>query len=467
MIRNRSFLLLLAVAACGEEGSLGLAGAALAIVAPSADGVSNDLDARIAWTALPGAEAYDVTLYLDAAATIPGESVRTGQVTETRFPLPDGAVRWAVVEALGPFGVAFARTPPLRFLVRALPGEFPRFTAVRHDPSRMQGGYFLFNILDLAPPTPDRRVTGFGLANVHGEVVWFSTRFAEDIRLLPNGNFLLNTRFAGESHQRAVEMTPDGAIVWQSRDGVFPHHEVGIGPDGHVLYLLYTHKDVGGEIYEGDGLELVEQSTGSVLWSWNIFDHLSTDEIDPIDIATPGRSGSGWDWTHSNAAVWDPARSLVWVSVRSLDRILGVDYPSGNVRVTLGEGGLGGEGLVSHQHAPSIDPDGSILVFDNGNRRTPSFTRVVRLLWDETAGTVAETFEWREAPDFFDPAVGDVDRLPNGNILVTSGARSRLVEITPAGESVWEMSQPNARFWFYRSERIDAAQIPPGVLPFD
>ncbi|MHC4451547.1 MAG: hypothetical protein ACYS0E_15660 [Planctomycetota bacterium] len=59
-------------------------------------------------------------------------------------------------------------------------------------------------------------------------------------------------------------------------------------------------------------------------------------------------------------------------------RLIGIDYPSGDVRITLGEG------LMSHQHAPEIQPDGSILVGENrlAQRGPHRHDRRVRALGD-------------------------------------------------------------------------------------
>ncbi len=137
--------------------------------------------------------------------------------------------------------------------------------------------------------------------------------------------------------------------------------------------------------------------------------------------------------------MWDEKRSLIWVSLRHLSRIIAIDYPSGNIREVFGDGGLGGAALASFQHAPEIQSDGQILFFDNGNTRTVQESRIVQFQWDEVNDTVAESFVWKTAPSFFDRAVGDADRLPNSNILVTSGTNARLIEITTAGDVVWDM----------------------------
>ncbi len=60
-----------------------------------------------------------------------------------------------------------------------------------------------------------------------------------------------------------------------------------------------------------------------------------------------------------------------------------------------------------------------------------------RIVWEYPGDGVDDPFKTY--------AMGDADRLPNGNTLVTSGSliatdsRSRIMEITPDGDKVWEI----------------------------
>ena len=471
---------LVLLAACSGDSGSGTPPSDGRLVSPSPDGVANVERPTLRWTPSERAAGYRVLLFADPERTALLESVETTETSWTvANPLEDGDEIHARVEILGEDGATLGQRDS-RFAIVIVPDDFPTFEIVNHDPVRSQGGYTLFNLQDPLPPNPDNRVAALVLVNPAGEIVWFLQRprgFLTDCRVLDNGNLLVIER-PDLFLPRGIEVTWDGTEVWRSPEGSLPHHELGTGPDGHVLYLTAIARDVLGTSWEGDGMELVDRTTNEILWSWDIFDHVSTSEFDPFDLLLPGFSNLGADWTHSNGAVWDPARSVIWVSVRNLDRMLAVDYPSGQVRATIGEGGLGGEGFMHHQHSPEVQEDGSILYFDNGGRGR-EFSRVAIFDWDEAAGTVEETFAWREEPDFFDGSVGDADRLPNGNILVTSGTAanfptpkpSRIFELTPAGEIVWDLRTTGAfrllGFWIYRAEHVEPAEIPPGVVPFD
>jgi outer membrane protein assembly factor BamB len=139
-----------------------------------------------------------------------------------------------------------------------------------------------------------------------------------------------------------------------------------------------------------------------------------------------------------------------------------VEYPSGAIRYTLG-----GDGSISHTHAPEVQADGSILLFDNGNGHLPRESTVKIFDLDEATGVFTEIFRWGDDPPLYDFALGDADRLGNGNILATFGVTANLIEITPDGRKVWELDVDDTGvFWVYRTHQVPEERIPPGVLPF-
>jgi hypothetical protein len=458
---------LLVLAACdGAALDVGLQSDTLRVVSPSSGGATPEARPWITWTRV-GTASYRLRVYADAAlGQLLEEQLVTGFGARLRTTLVDGQVAYAVVEALDAAGQVLQVGEVSRFKCVLLPPEFPRPRLVLHDAPRAQGGYKLFNLTRGSVPI-------MGLVNEAAEVVWWYRHPGEgglsDARVLPNGNltFIVRTlaNEAGERFGTGYEITWDGQVVWQSRPGVDVHHELGPGPGGNYLYLTWVFKEVAGVTYEGDGLELVDPATNQVLWEWNIFDHYDPADWVVPEAERPGLSGRGVDWSHANAAVWDPDRSLIWVSVRHFDHFIGIDYPSGQIAVVLGNRGLGGPDLVSHSHAPEVQADGSLLFFDNGNTRTPQFSSARIITFDAQAGTTETTFVWHDTPPFYDRAVGDADRQPNGNILVTAGVSGRIIEITPQGDKVWELAIDDPDTWFYRTQQVDESLIPPTILP--
>ena len=142
--------------------------------------------------------------------------------------------------------------------------------------------------------------------------------------------------------------------------------------------------------------------------------------------------------------------------------------------------GLGGEGgdfemppeaRFYHQHSPELQPNGHLLLFDNGTGRPEAeggqFSRALELELDEQAMTARAVWSYRHEPDLYCPIWGDADRLPNGNTLVVFGTRTegeatRWVEVTPEGEVVWEVELLPSGWGTYRAERLRPG-LPPGA----
>ena len=464
---------LLLLAACGERNET--AAFLAELLSPSNGGVAGSRQPELRWSRPIGAASYQVSCYADAKETILLE--RSGRIRDAAHRvsrlLDDGQVVHVRVEAFGLFGDSLGVGPPSRFRVRARPDWIPEFEVVTLKAGLSQGGYRLHNVMSFKTPPGEPRVFGLVLVNLAGEVLWWYQApgggRVSDARILANGNLLVSGAFGPvRGIGSAAELTWAGEIVWRAPPEAPIHHEVGPGPDGTVLYLTYTEKEIDGVLYKGDGVEIVEPSSNEVLWEWDIFDHLDPRTHPSPELNEEVEAGESLDWTHSNAAVWDEERGLIWVSVRHLDRIIGIGYPSGEITVTLGAGGLGGSDLMSHQHAPEMQPDGAILFYDNGNLRQPQYSRAVEIVFDQDAGSLEEVWEWRGVPDFYDFAVGDADRLQNGNTLITSGTHARLIEVTRSGEIAWDLrAEEEGRWLIYRADWVDPEQVPAEVRPFD
>jgi len=461
------FLLL---AACSRDSDVTAFQAAFRIISPSPDGVANEARPLVRWTQVPGSFSYRVRVYADAtrATLLEQEEVRAEEARLTG-PLADGRSVYVEVQSV-PSGL---RTGLRRFRILLLPESFPALELVRDDAARSQGGYKLFNLLDIKTPPGEDKVPAMVLVNRAGEVVWWYVHpgkgILTDPRVLPGDTLTFIVRDNVDPKNTTsvgYEITWDGTVVWRSRPGALLHHELAPGPDSMRLYMVYLSETVGGVSYESDGLELVDPATNQVLWTWSVLDHFRPQDFQVPEIDHEGLSHLGVDWSHANAAVWDPARSLIWVSIRHFDRIVGVDYPSGEIRVTLGKGGLGPPDAMSHQHAPEVEEDGSILFWDNGNTHVPPVSRVKMFSFDESSAAFAPVFEWEDDPPFFDFALGDADRLPNGDILATAGVSGRVIEIDLEGRIVWELRMDVSRHWIYRTQQVPDALIPSSVLPF-
>lgn len=100
-----------------------------------------------------------------------------------------------------------------------------------------------------------------------------------------------------------------------------------------------------------------------------------------------------------------------------------------------------GPGELSYQHQPSFLSNNNILVFDNGRNRKRS--RIVEV----DPRTKKITWEYIGDPpeSFYTKTRGGVQRLPNGNTLITETNKGRVFEITRDKKIVWEFFNPKLR----------------------
>ncbi len=127
----------------------------------------------------------------------------------------------------------------------------------------------------------------------------------------------------------------------------------------------------------------------------------------------------------------------------------------------------------SHMIPCGLPGEGNILVFDNGGesgyggpqdfpRYTREYSRVVEI--DPITCEIVWQYGSENGKDhFFSHFISGMQRLPNGNTLITDGANGRLIEVTPDKEIVWEYQAPEGGAFgnkVYRAYRIPPEWVP-------
>lgn len=93
-----------------------------------------------------------------------------------------------------------------------------------------------------------------------------------------------------------------------------------------------------------------------------------------------------------------------------------------------------------NNHGHHLTADDHLLIYSNfleddpTNPSTPFSSGVVEVRLDEEAATATKT--WEYADGSLTEQLGDVQRLPNGNVLITHSNIARVVEVTPSGDVV-------------------------------
>lgn len=320
------------------------------------------------------------------------------------------------------------------------------FVIVTYDPEQAYNGLTL-----LSPYMNDM----FHVIDMEGNPVFEFQTLDEcldrDFEVLDSGSIMI---MGNQSLYRVTQ----GTIDWVHPDP-YIHHGFDVMPNGHIMYIYYYEMEVAGWDLPliADGIREIVPATGETVWFWRSGDYISTDDYCPAHMEGYF-TGTAYDWTHANTVIYRPEESAVYLNIRHLDRLVKIAYPSGEIIWSMGAGGDFGEGLFYHSHDPEFLENGNILTFDNGNHRFPvEYSRAVEIAFDPALSWAEEVWAWPTEPWFFDSSMGDANRLPNGNTLITSPHLGSIFEVTPSGEVVWNMVfdyQGSFNPMLFKSERI-------------
>jgi hypothetical protein len=355
------------------------------------------------------------------------------------------------------------------FTTSALPPGFPPVTAL----GATAPSYVLLNQFWDGIDAVDQRLI---LYDHLGRVRWYYEIGIDvagdlDVRLLDDGTVLFGGAYGATPTM--LTLTHDVVrVAPPATTGRNYHHHTEITNEGTWLSLVLADNGLGdGVEWTGFAVEEREPSTGLLEWVWNTQQQL--------DAGLLPTSSEGGDPYHGNWA--ERSGDEVRVSLRGTNEILSIDRADGSLLWRMGKGGdfalfdasgapLDDDQWFFTQHAPEPSDD-RLLVYDNGTSRPgETASRIADFAVDWEARTAQLLWTWTR-PYFKEPIWGDVDRLPDGNVLVTIGhcedcgwiddeGRSSVLELDPeTGEVVWELLFDDPMVGLYRSERIDACAL--------
>jgi outer membrane protein assembly factor BamB len=285
-----------------------------------------------------------------------------------------------------------------RYNVRCLPTDFPQWSA--------QPSIYGVTPFFMTAPLSAAFLTRTAIYDRYGVPLWWSDKQVTVFStLLPNGNV------AAMIDGGVEERTLDGTLVrfLSTVGGPADPHDVLLLPNGHFVMVTIQPRTgvdltpIGGPADASvcdHVIEEIDPSDGSLVWSWDTYDHIPPTEMDPQwfgpVIAGGPNDQCGYDVYHWNAI--EPTGTGYILSYRHLDAVYDVDQASGDVVWKLG-GSARPESLTvvgdpvftggSHfggQHDSRLLPDGTVTLFDDGTSlgRAP---RAVRYSIDTGAHT--------------------------------------------------------------------------------
>ena len=372
---------------------------------------------------------------------------------------------------------------PFEVTTDPLPHDFPPIDVRVSQPDRMEPGVTLFEPTYRPEDDSDRDHHLLVAVDDTGEVVWYykAAQSVSDARRLQNGNLLYRTGRAGPLYE--IDMLGNTVSEWHTNgtpeeqvgsesihiDTATLHHETFETRSGSILGIsteFRTYDNYPTSDTAPDAPRATAEVLGDVLVEFTRQGELLR-EVKLLDLVDPYRIGYdslGWggawrtifgdeethprgDWAHANAVVMDESERHVLVSLRQQDAVVKIDWETGQLMWILGnhkDWGPKWQGYLLqpqgdllwpyHQHAPTTTPDGTVLMFDNGNYRarpfeepTPpseSFSRAVEYRIDEDNMEVTQVWSFGGPGDepFFARFLGDADWMPQtGNVLINYG----------------------------------------------
>ncbi len=352
---------------------------------------------------------------------------------------------------------------------------------LKYNAEKSYGGYTLFS------PMINSKTTY--LIDMEGNMVHkWDTQYRPGAyaMLLENGNLLRGGVVEGAPCAIGgvggivQEIDWDGRVVWEYKlvsPTEIQHHCFARMPNGNTLILAWELKSIDEAIAKGRAPETIPTSVfaggmrhkgfwvdfvrevdkqGTTVWEWHVWDHIGKGphQLD-INYRLPDPLGEyypNFDWTHFNTVEYIPETDQILLNSRNFSETYLVDHKTGVIEWRWGNPSAYGQGKApsfydngdqqlfgSHNATPLAN--GNIQIFDNGSER-PEGNRSAVVEVDPRTNKIVWEYHAQDSTSFFSYRQGAAQRLPNGNVFVTSTNHGHLFEVTPRKEIVWDYVVP-------------------------
>lgn len=293
----------------------------------------------------------------------------------------------------------------------------------------------------------------------------------------------------------------DGTLTWEytyATSSYRSHHDIEPMPNGNVLIVAWETKTAAQATAVGSNRgtafwpdHIIEvQPTGStggnIVWEWHAYDHMIQDydagklnygvvseHPELLDINMGGTAPSG-DWMHINGISYNPDLDQIAISSHTLNEVYVIDHSTTSAQAathTGGRYGKGGDILYRWGNSANYKISGT-RVFDvvhcaawvtsglpgaghlmaYNNRQSSTTSVIVELtlpadtpgVYKRTAGAAygPASPSWSyTASGFYSNHLGGIQRLPNGNTLVSESTVGYLFEVDQTGNTVWSYNR--------------------------
>ena len=287
---------------------------------------------------------------------------------------------------------------------------------------------------------------------IHPEVIWSEsphhdrvaglynkpTSYVHGSMLLPGGDIVFNIEYLG-----MVRMNACGEVKWKVPHRL--HHSIFQDDEGNFWAAgLYWREDVV-ERYVHLKPPFVEETVvqvspeGEILREISVLDALYSSGYE----GTFATHKKNYDLTHMNDVevlsaelaikfpMFNPGDILV--SLRNYSMVIVIDGKTEKVKWDF-------QHPLIHQHDADFELDGHIVIFDNNDDTTRDgslWGRTQLLRVDPATKAYERIYPTDDSQLLYTQEGGKHQLLANGNRLITEANAGRVIEVSPAGETVW------------------------------
>jgi len=448
---------LLAVPACSHAASI-LSGPSFAksTNAPLAGvlQLTTDVDTRVAVSVSDGRNVWERQFYDYATAhSVPlfgFKPARTNTITVT------------VVDR---YRNQFTAARPLQFITGPLPTNFPNLHLLHSEPDRMEPGYTLFRV------ELHSSANGYAIiVNSAAEVVWYGNVPAiSDVRFLENGHLFMPS--PSVTNIQEIDLLGNQVKSWPAPPGFNVNDHDAVPTDHGTILFFSTANEVVSNYPTSVTVSNAPLATATISYQTVVeisaADASLVNTWSPITVLDPrrvsylvGKIGSVWDSEHANSVIEDPRDDSLIVSMRMQNAVIKFSRATGQLKWILGpHENWGarwrpyllnpvGTPFVWHygQHASVLTPQGTLLMFDNGNFRaspfapsvpdTINYSRAVEYQINEDTMEVSQVWEYGRtnvAQRLYVDHEGNAEPEPQtGNVLIDFSAVKYINGVAPS-----------------------------------
>jgi len=263
----------------------------------------------------------------------------------------------------------------------------------------------------------------------------------------------------------------------------FLHHDIDYSPISQTFLTLhrYVNKKKNSPGYNVLFDDIFEVNMeGKAIWHFNGSYHIPYIEGQwtaagkhPDSDCVDFRVRWCRDHMHGNTVFWDQEENVIYYNAKHTDSFWKLD--KANTKIVWAVGRYGNmtlydknghrvEKLFKKSHGIEKIGDNHFLVFDNvykdvNNNNIPG-SRWLEMEVDPVKKVAREKRFWVAPPPRYAHQMGDADRMPNGNTLMSITSTDLLTEASMDGKIAWEMSLPapphgkGGKWWIYHAERF-------------